>query len=90
MVSELGILQNKVVAHCDNQSATHLSKHQVYHERSKHIYVRLHLLKDVISKGEVQVEKIDTKDNPADTMTKQRPQNKFMHRMNLIMAVRWN
>lgn len=63
MVSELGILQRKVIVHCDNQSAIQLSKKQVYHERSKHIDVRLHFVKDIISKDEVQVEKIDTKDN---------------------------
>lgn len=42
MVSELGINQNKVIFHCNNQSAIHLSKHHVYHERSKNIDSRLH------------------------------------------------
>ncbi|XP_073022735.1 secreted RxLR effector protein 161-like [Primulina eburnea] len=90
IVSELGVKQDKVVVHCDNQNAIHLSKHQVYHERSKHIDVRLHFVKDVISKGEVQMEKIDTKDNPADIMTKPLPRTKFVHCMNLVKAVTWN
>ncbi|XP_075486210.1 secreted RxLR effector protein 161-like [Primulina tabacum] len=90
MVSELGVKQDKVVVHCDNQSAIHLSKHQVYHERSTHINVRLHFVKDIISKRDVQVENIDTKDNPVDMMTKSLPQSKFVHCMNLVKALAWN
>ncbi|XP_075499418.1 secreted RxLR effector protein 161-like [Primulina tabacum] len=90
MMSELVVNQDKVVVHCDNQSAIHLSKHQVYHERSKHFDVRLHLVKDVISKGEVQMEKIDIKDSPVDIMTKPLPRSNFVHCTNLVKAVAWN
>lgn len=54
IISELGLKQEQVVVHCDNQSAIHLSKHQVFHERSKHIDVKLHFVRDVIAKGGVK------------------------------------
>ena len=36
----LGIKLKHVKVFCDNQSTLHLTKHQVYHERTKHIDVR--------------------------------------------------
>ena len=70
--------------HCDNQSALHLAKNQVYHERSKHIDIRLHFVRDVIESKIVGVEKVSTEDNPFDMMTKSLPRSKFRHCLNLI------
>lgn len=50
IVEDFGIMQNSVTIHCDSQSALHLAKHNVFHERSKHIDVRLHLIKDEVNK----------------------------------------
>lgn len=50
------------------------------------IDVKLHFIRDVISKREISVEKIDTEDNPADMMTKALPQTKFKHCLSLINA----
>ncbi|XP_071689073.1 uncharacterized protein [Rutidosis leptorrhynchoides] len=40
LVSDLGIRQDQTIVHCDNQSAIHLTKNQMYHERAKHIDIR--------------------------------------------------
>ena len=42
----------------------------MFHERTKHIDVKLHFLRDVMSKGEVVVEKIHTNGNSANMLTK--------------------
>ena len=42
----------------------------MFHERTKHIDVRYHYIRDVIAQGDVKVCKINTRDNPADMMTK--------------------
>lgn len=44
---EFGIVQRRVTVFCDNQIAIHLSKHQGYHERTKHIDVKLYFVRDV-------------------------------------------
>ena len=44
MINELGINQKVVVIHRDNQSALHLMKNHVYHERTIHIDVRSNAL----------------------------------------------
>eukprot|EP00256_Glycine_max_P051237 XP_014617179.1 protein FAR1-RELATED SEQUENCE 5-like [Glycine max] len=58
MVNELGIAQSCVTIHCDSQSAIHLANHQMYHERTKHIDVKLHFIRDVIEYEKVKVEKV--------------------------------
>jgi len=55
---------------CDNSSAIQLSKNQVYHERTKHIDVKLHFIREEITRGSVKVMKISTDQNPFDIITK--------------------
>ena len=56
----------------------------MFHERTNHIDVKLHFLRDVMSKGEVVVEKIHTNDNPTDMSTKALTIIKFKHCLSLI------
>ena len=65
--------------YCDSQSGIHLAKNQTYHERTKHIDVKLHFVREVIAKGEVVIEKVHTEDNPADALTKALLGPKFKH-----------
>ncbi|EXB82613.1 Retrovirus-related Pol polyprotein from transposon TNT 1-94 [Morus notabilis] len=54
----------------DNQSAIHLCKNLVYHEKSKHIDVRHHFIREKVEDEVVKLEKVDTKENPSDMATK--------------------
>lgn len=56
----------------------------MYHERTKHIDVRLHFIRDIVEKGEVEVAKVHTSDNPADMITKAVTLSKFKHCLNLL------
>lgn len=58
---------------CDNQSAIYLTKDQMFHERTKHIDIKYHYVRDVVAQGKMKVCKISTHDNPADMMTKPVP-----------------
>ena len=42
LIGELGIVQDKVEVFYDNQSSIHLTKNQMFHERTKHIDFKLH------------------------------------------------
>jgi len=84
LVNELGFTQKTVNIHCDSQSAIALAKNAVYHERTKHIDVKYHFIRDLVNNGEVQVLKIDTEDNPADIFTKVLRVSKFQDALELL------
>ncbi|KAG8499322.1 hypothetical protein CXB51_005880 [Gossypium anomalum] len=69
---------------CDRQSAIFFTKDQMFHERTKHIDVRYHFVRDIIACGDIIVSKISTHENPADMMTKSLPITKFEHYLNLV------
>ncbi|KAG9450470.1 hypothetical protein H6P81_010435 [Aristolochia fimbriata] len=73
-----------IVVFCDSQSVIHLTKDQMHHERTKHIDVRFHFIKDTIAQGTVMVKKIGTEDNLADMLTKSLPVKKFEHCLDLV------
>ena len=87
ITKELGIHDYAVKVYCDSQSAIHLSKNTMFHERTKHIDVRLHFVRDIISQEIVKVEKISTLINLADMLTKVIPVGKFEEALNLLKVL---
>jgi hypothetical protein len=49
----------------------------MFHERSNHIDVKYHYVRDVVAQGKLKVCKISTHNNPANMMTKSVPVAKF-------------
>jgi hypothetical protein len=62
---------------CDNQSVIYLTKDQMFHEKTKHIDVKYHYVRDEVAQGKLKVCKINTHENPADMMIKLVPVAKF-------------
>ncbi|KAE8803358.1 putative polyprotein [Hordeum vulgare] len=54
----------------DNKSAIQLSKNPVFHDRSKHIEVRYHFLRDKVEAGKVKVDHVNSGEQLADILTK--------------------
>jgi hypothetical protein len=76
-VGELCSFVGLIVVFCDNQSAIHLTKDRMHHERTKHIDIRYHFVRDVVSEGKVLVKKISMEKNLVDMLTKPLPIIKF-------------
>ena len=51
----------------------------MFHERTKHINVRYHFVREIIARGDIVVNKVGTQDNPTEMMTKLLPIAKFVH-----------
>jgi hypothetical protein len=84
LFSEIYGKMQVVTVYCDSQSAIHLTKDAMYHERTKHIDVRYHFIREILAAGDIVVSKIGTKDNPADMLTKPLPATKFVHCLDLV------
>ena len=56
-------------------------------KKTKHIDIRAHFIRDVISEGAIEMLKIATAENPADMMTKTIPAVKFKHCLDLIGVI---
>ena len=74
----LGMKQGKYKLLCDSQSAIHLAKNPGFHSRTKHIDVRYHWIREVVSAKSVRLEKIHTDNNGSDMMTKTLPNEKLI------------
>ncbi|KAA0043826.1 putative gag-pol polyprotein [Cucumis melo var. makuwa] len=58
------------IIHCDSQNAIHLAKNPSHHERSKHIDVKFHYIRNVIAQKDVELVKVHTVENLSDMLTK--------------------
>ncbi|KAJ0441170.1 putative RNA-directed DNA polymerase [Helianthus annuus] len=71
VLSELKILcRLPVKLYCDSKSAISISQNPVFHERTKHFELDLHFLREKITAGIVEPEKVSTELQVADIFTK--------------------
>ena len=77
LCSEIGFKQQVVRIDCDNRSAIFLENNPAYHSRMKHIDVQYHFVKDMVESTTVLLEKVDTLENVADSLTRSMSTEKF-------------
>ena len=71
LISKMKLKQEgATVIQVDNKSVIELAKNPVNHERSKHIDVRFHFIREHVKEGSVELRHVASKDQAADIFTK--------------------
>ena len=70
LANDLNFGEGKFLMYGDNQGAIALCKNRMVSQRSKHIGVRYHFIRDLILEGTMTVEYVCSDDNIADMFTK--------------------
>ena len=78
------------VLNVDIKSAISLSKNPVYHDRSKHIEIRYHFIRECVENGKIQIEFARSGDQLADVLTKALERGKLQEQRMKIGMVELN
>jgi hypothetical protein len=65
--------------HCDNQSCGKLSENLVFHEKSKHIEIKYHYIRDMVQRKTIHVQYLSTHEHIVDIFTKPLAKTKFKY-----------
>ena len=65
--------------YCDNNAAIAQAKKLRSHKNTKHILRQFHLIREIIERGDVKIERVDTHNNIADPFMKPLSQLNFDH-----------
>ena len=70
LFTEIWFKQQAIRLSCDTQSAIFLVNNPTYHSKTNHIDVQYHFVREMIGKGKVLLEKVDTVENVPNLLTK--------------------
>eukprot|EP00253_Pinus_taeda_P014468 PITA_14468 len=87
LVGLFGQIMDLIVIYCDNHSCIKISQNPVFHDKSKHIDIYYHHLRDCVVKRIMMLLYISTKEQGVDILTKALSKGKFeFHRDRIEVA----
>ncbi len=83
-ITELGVVPSAtspITLYCDSTGAIAQALEPKSHSRTKHVLQKYHLVREIIQRGDIAIEKIPIEDNCADPLTKALSQQKHESHM---------
>ena len=80
-ITRLGVVPkilDPILLFCDNNGAIAQAKEPSSHQKSKHIFRRFHLTREIISRRDIVVERVPSTDNITHPLTKPLAQEVFL------------
>ena len=77
MLAEYGVGQDVMTLLCDNISAINISKTPIQQNKTKHIEIRHHFIRDLVEDKKIKLEYIHTEKQLADIFTKALDASRF-------------
>ena len=84
LVGLFGSHLDSTVIYCDNQSCIKLSINPVFHDRSKHIDIQYHHLRDCVQRKIMLLQYIPMENQDADILMKALTRSKFKYHRDMI------
>lgn len=70
LLDELGYRSEKVPLNCDNMGAISLADNSSFHSKTKHMDIRVHMIREYVEYGYVSLSYVRSNDQLADILTK--------------------
>ena len=80
------VITEPIIIYEDNQGAIALVENPVHHQRTKHIDIRFHFIRDQVTNGCIKVQYLQTKEMIADCLTKPVGRTKLEYCNNVLFG----
>lgn len=77
LLEEIAEVETPGYIYGDNEASIFLAKNKQVSNRTKHIDIRQHYIRECVDEGRIELKRVDTKENKSDIMTKNLPVKTF-------------